>query len=144
MACLVLYERTFSMTRTSARAALAALALALGAAALPAQAHGDDHAHTPLHGGVVAEVGDVDYELVAQPERIALHLRDHGKPANTEGASARLTLLNGSEKTEATLAPAGAGTLEAKGAFKVAPGTKVVALVTLPGRKAANVRFVVK
>ena len=38
----------------------------------------------------------------------------------------------------------GAGTLEAQGAFKVAPGTKVVALVTLPGRKAATVRFVVK
>ena len=34
--------------------------------------------------------------------------------------------------------------LEAKGAFKVAPGTKVVALVALPGKKAANVRFAVK
>jgi len=36
------------------------------------------------------------------------------------------------------------GKLEAKGAFKVAAGTKVVALVTLPGKKAANVRFAVK
>jgi hypothetical protein len=86
----------------------------------------------------------MDYELVAQPERITLHLRDHGKPAKTEGASARLTLLSGSDKTEATLTPAAAGTLEAKGQFKVAPGTKVVALVTLPGKKAANVRFAVK
>ena len=86
----------------------------------------------------------MDYELVAQSERITLHLRDHGKPAKTEGASARLTLLSGSEKTEATLAPATAGTLEAKGQFKVGPGTKVVALVSLPGRKAANVRFALK
>ena len=133
------------MNRSTTRAALAALAFALATAtALPAHAHGDDHSHAPLHGGVVTEVGDMDYELVAQPERITLHLRDHGKPAKTEGASAKLTLLNGSEKTEATLAHAGAGTLEAQGAFKVAPGTKVVALVTLPGRKAANVRFVLK
>lgn len=120
---------------------IAALALAL-AAALPAAAH--DHAHEPLHGGTVAEVADVDYELVARADGITLHLRDHGQPMKTEGGSARLTLLNGSEKFEATLAPAGAGALQAKGAFKVAPGTKAVALVTLPGRKAANVRFVVR
>jgi hypothetical protein len=137
------HERKNPMNHAPIRAALAALALTLGTA-LPAHAHGDDHSHTPLHGGVVTEVGDMDYELVAQPERITLHLRDHGKPAKTEGASARLTLLNGSEKTEATLAPAAAGTLEAKGQFKVAPGTKVLALVTLPGKKAANVRFAVK
>ena len=125
------------------RAALAALALALGAA-LPAHAHGDSHATAPQHGGVLAQAADMEYELVAQPGRITLYLSDHGQPARTEGASAKLTLLNGSEKTEATLAPVGAGTLEAQGAFKVAPGTKVVALVTLPGRKAANVRFVLK
>jgi len=134
----------FASTR-AALAALSALALALVlGAALPAHAHGDSHATAPRHGGVVAQAADVDYELVAQPGRITLYLSDHGQPARTEGASAKLTLLNGSEKTEATLASAGAGTLEAQGAFKVAPGTKVVALVTLPGRKAANVRFVVK
>ena len=131
------------MNHASTRSALAAIALAFGAA-LPAYAHGDNHSHNPQHGGVVTEVGDMDYELVAQPERITLHLRGHGQPAKTEGASAKLTLLNGSEKSESTLTPAGAGTLEAKGQFKVAPGTNVVALVTLPGKKAANVRFAVK
>ena len=125
------------------RAALAALALALGTA-LPAHAHGDSHATAPQHGSVLAQVADMEYELVAQPGRITLYLSDHGQPAKTEGASARLTLLSGSDKTEATLTPAAAGTLEAKGQFKVAPGTKVVALVTLPGKKAANVRFAVK
>lgn len=34
--------------------------------------------------------------------------------------------------------------LEAKGAFKVGAGTKVVALVSLPGKSAAIVRFVFK
>ena len=125
------------------RAALAALALALGSA-LPAYAHGDSHATAPQHGGVLAQAADMEYELVAQPGRITLYLSDHGQPAKTEGASARLTLLSGSDKTEATLTPAAAGTLEAKGQFKVAPGTKVLALVTLPGKKAANVRFAVK
>lgn len=100
--------------------------------------------HKPQHGGIVAEANDMDYELVAQPDTLTLYLRDHGKPAKTEGMSAKLTLLNGTEKSEAVLAPAGEGKLEAKGTFKVAPGTKVVALVTLPGKKAANVRFAVK
>ncbi|WP_404299882.1 hypothetical protein [Alicycliphilus denitrificans] len=131
------------MNHATTRAALAALALALGSA-LPAYAHGDNHAHTPQHGGVVTEVGDMEYELVARPDRITLYLRAHGQLAKTDGASARLTLLSGSDKTEATLAPSGAGTLEAKGAFKVSPGTKVVALVMLPSRKVANVRFAVK
>ncbi|MBI3101916.1 MAG: hypothetical protein HYY98_10240 [Burkholderiales bacterium] len=121
---------------------LAALALAL---CVPAFATGNHaHEHKPLHGGIVTEVADIDYELVAQSDTLTLHLRDHGKPFALDGASAKLTLLNGSEKTEATLSPAGDGKLQAKGSFKVAPGTKVVALVTVPGKKAANVRFAVK
>ena len=121
---------------------LAALALALCGSAFAAGNHA--HEHKPLHGGIVTEVADIDYELVAQPDTLTLHLRDHGKPLALDGASAKLTLLNGSEKTEATLSPAGDGKLQAKGSFKVAPGTKVVALVTVPGKKAANVRFAVK
>ena len=130
----------------STRRILAALAFAAfgSTAAFAAGDHGAGHDHKPLHGGIVAESNDMDYELVAKPDTLTLHLRDHGKPARTEGVSARLTLLNGTEKSEAVLAPAGEGRLEAKGTFKVASGTKVVALVTLPGKKAANVRFAVK
>ena len=128
------------------RQLFAALALAAvtTTAAHAAGDHGAGHDHKPHHGGIVAEANDMDYELVVQPGTLTLHLRDHGKPAKTEGAIAKLTLLNGTEKSEVVLAPAGEGKLEAKGAFKVAPGTKVVALVTLPGKKAANVRFAVK
>ena len=125
-------------------AALALAALATTTAAHAAGDHGAGHDHKPQHGGIVAEANDMDYELVAKPDTLTLHLRDHGKPAKTEGVRAKLTLLNGTEKSEAVLAPAGEGKLEAKGAFKVAAGTKVVALVTLPGKKAANVRFAVK
>ena len=92
----------------------------------------------------MVEAHDMDYELIAKADILTLHLRDHGKPAKTDGVSAKLTLLNGTEKSEAVLAPVAEGKLEAKGRFKVAPGTKVVAMVTMPGKKAANVRFVVK
>ena len=126
-------------------ATIAAISLTFASAAFAAGGkHDHAHEHQPMHGGVVVEVRDMDYELVAKPDTITLHLRDHGKPAKTEGVSAKLTLLNGTEKSEAVLVPAGEGRLETKGIFKVAPGTKVVALVTLPGKKAANVRFAVK
>jgi hypothetical protein len=121
---------------------LAALALAASGAAFAAGDH--SHASKPEHGGVVADAGDIGYELVARPDTLTLHLRDHGKPVKTEGAGAKLTLLSGTEKSEAVLVPAGDGKLEAKGTFKVAAGTKVVALVTLPGKKPANVRFALK
>lgn len=121
---------------------LATLALTLAGSAFAAGEH--SHAPQPEHGGVVAEAGEIGYELVARPDILTLYLRDHGKPVKTEGVGARLTLLSGTEKSEAVLVPAGEGKLEAKGTFKVAAGTKIVALVTLPGKKAANVRFALK
>ncbi len=75
-------------------ALLASIALAL---AVPASAAGEkhDHAHEhkPMHGGVVVEVKDMDYELVARPTTIQLFLRDHGKAADVSKASAKVTLL---------------------------------------------------
>ena len=72
---------------------------------------------------------------------MVVHLRDHGKPASVKGASGKLTILSGSEKMEAVLASSGDDKLEAKGSFKLGPGTKFVATVNLPGKKAVNVRF---
>ena len=109
----------------------------------PAHAAGG-HDLTPKHGGVVAEANDLDFELVARADSLTLHVRDHGKAVPMQGASAKLTLLTGTERADVQLAPAGTDRLEAKSAFKLGPGTKVVAAVTLPGRKAANVRFVLK
>lgn len=125
-------------------ASLSALALCLSGAAFAVDDHKHGHEHKPLHGGVVVEANDIDFELVATADSIALFVRDHGKAASTQGATAKVTLLNGTEKTEATLAPAGDNKLEAKGAFKVGSGTKAVASVTLAGRKPVNVRFAIK
>ena len=125
------------------QALLASIALALAGSAFAAGEHNHAHEHKPLHGGVVVEVKDMDYELVAKPTAIQLHLRDHGKPTDVSKASAKLTLLSGAEKQEVELKPAG-DKLEATGTFKVGPGTKVVALVTIAGKPAGTVRFALK
>jgi hypothetical protein len=106
-------------------------------------ADGHDHAHEPLHGGIVAEARDIDFELVARADALQLYLRDHGKAVDVSQASAKLTLLAGSDKQEVELRPAGAR-LEAKGTFKVGTGVKAVALVSLPGKPAMTVRFALK
>jgi hypothetical protein len=122
---------------------LATFALTLASAAFAAGGkHDHAHEHKPLHGGVVVEVKDIDYELVAKPTMIQLHLRDHGKPADVSKATAKLTLLTGAEKQKVELKPAG-DKLEATGSFKVGPGTKAVAVVTVAG-KPATVRFAMK
>ncbi len=123
---------------------LASITLALAGSAYAAgEKHAHAHGHKPLHGGVVVEVKDVDYELVAKPTVIQLHLRAHGKPADISKATAKLTLLSGTEKQEIELKPTG-DKLEATGSFKVGPGTKVVALVTIAGKPAGTVRFALK
>jgi hypothetical protein len=119
---------------------VAAACVALSGTALAS----DNHDLTPKHGGLVVVANDLDFELVAKANLITLHVRDHGKVVGTKGATGKLTLLAGSEKSEASLAPAGDDRLEAKGSFKVAAGTRVVATVQLPGKKPANVRFVLK
>lgn len=134
--------------------AIAALALSFATAGIAADDHkghdhddkkGGEHAHDakPTHGGVVSVVKDVNYELVAKPDAITLYVTDHGKPVDTKGASATLTLLSASDKSEVKLTPAGENKLQAKGNFKVDKGTKVVASVNTGG-KAQSVRFTLK
>lgn len=103
-----------------------------------------DHGHKPKYGGVVQEVKEIQYELVARADSIVIFVEDHGKKVDTKGASAKITLLSGKDKSEAQLIPAGDNKIEAKGSFKIAPGTKVVAVVTLAGKPASSVRFTLK
>lgn len=121
---------------------LTAMALGASGAAFAADKHDHGHEHKPLHGGVVVEVKDMDYELVAKPEALQLYLRDHGKPADISKSSAKLTLLTGSDKQEVELKPAG-DKLEAKGSFQTATNTKVVAVISTSG-KSSTARFVLK
>ncbi len=114
--------------------------IALGASTA---AFGDGD-HKPIYGGVVAVVKDVQYELVAKPDSVAVFILDHGKKVGTKGATGKLTLLGGSEKTEVVLASVGENSVGAKGVFKVPPGTKAVAVITLEGKPAVSARFEIK
>jgi hypothetical protein len=116
----------------------AAIALVLASTAHASGAHD----HSPKHGGVVTEVKDMDYELVAKRSVVQLYLRDHGKKVDIAKATAKVTLLTGAEKQEVELKPAG-DKLEATGSFKVGPGTKAVAVVTVAG-KPSTARFNLK
>lgn len=124
----------FSKTITLAAASLF---LAFGG---PALAAGD---HAAKHGGIFVETKALDFEIVARPDGIQVYVADHGKPVKLDGAKGKVTLLNGTEKTEVDLVVAG-DRLEAKGAFKVQQGTKGIAAVTLAGKPGAVARFQVK
>ncbi|MDZ4074448.1 MAG: hypothetical protein U1E04_06830 [Hylemonella sp.] len=119
-------------------ASITALVLFFSTAAHAAGQH--SHADKPLHGGVVAEARDMDFELVAQKDKLRLYLRDHGKKVDVSNATATLTLLNGADKQDVALVPQGEW-LGAAGEFKVTKGTKVVAVVK-QSPKTVTVRFV--
>lgn len=119
---------------------LAVVALGLSALSFSvAMAHGGAKAK---HGGVVAMVSDLGFELVGTPDGAAIYVEDHGKPMVATGMKGKLTVLNGAEKSEADLVVAG-DKLEAKG-IQLASGAKVVASLVTPAAKAITVRFTVR
>lgn len=121
---------------------LAGLCLSLSLSlAGPARA-ADDHGHgaKALHGGVLVEASHLELELVHSGQQLRLYVRDHGKALPLQGASARLILLQGSARSELQLAPV-EDRLEATTA-RPAAGSKVLASLSLPGRRAVQARFV--
>lgn len=119
---------------------LIALTAAFAAASFNAHAHGDAK---PMHGGIVQVASDLQFELVAEGTGAALYVVDHGKPADTAKMSGKLTVLNGKEKSESELKPAGSNKLEASN-VKLAPGAKAVASISGAAGKVITVRFTVK
>jgi hypothetical protein len=118
------------------------MGLMMGCCALGFQAAHGHGAPTPQHGGVVQVVDDVGFELVAAGDTAVLYITDHGMPVPVEGMTGKLTVLSGSQKTEADLAVAGK-TLEAKG-IKLPSGAKAVATITNAEKKTLTVRFTIK
>lgn len=115
---------------------LAATTLACG----PTMAHGGA---SPQYGGIVQMVDDMSFELVARADSAELYLGDHGEKVPTANMTGKLTVLSGTNKSEAKFEPAGGHKLEAKG-VKIAKGDKVIALVTSADKKTTSVRFVIK
>ena len=130
-----------SIKRKSLGYLVAAVVMSTSAlAATQAFAHG---AAKPKHGGVVQSASDLSFELVPTGDGATLYVIDHDDEFDTAGTSGKLTALNGAEKSEAELKPAGGNTLEAKG-VKLGKGAKVVAVLTTPAKKAITVRFTMK
>ena len=118
----------------------AAIVLGVAFATTQVVAHED---HGAKNGGVLVETKIGDVEIVAKPQSIQIYITDHGKPMKLDGATAKITLLNGTEKLDANAVLVG-DKLEAKGAFKVVKGTKGIAVVTLAGKAPTTARFEIK
>ena len=119
---------------------LIAAALGLSAVAFTAAAHGPAKA---AHGGVVQSANDVSFELVAQANGASIYVIDHHSRPDVSKMTGKLTVLSGTEKSDAELKPVAADRLEATG-VKLVPGSKVVATLSSPGSKTTTVRFTVR
>lgn len=126
------------MTKTKL---IGAALLALGTLTAPvAWAHG---AAGPKHGGVVQVANDVSFELVGDADGATIYLVDHDAPMPSAGITGKLTVLTGTQKTEAEVKPAGDNKLKATG-IKLASGAKVVAVLSNVAGQTATVRFTAK
>ena len=126
------------MAMTGIRVVLASLLATLFMAT--ANGHGDTK---PRHGGIVEVSGDIKFELVASAAGAEIHIDDHGQTVPTAGASGKLTVMSGGAKSEAALEPVPGDKLVARG-VKLAKGDRVIAVVTLPDKSKASVRFLIK
>lgn len=121
------------------------LALMVMAVTVAAGSNAFAHGEKAKHGGIVQESSNgVNLELVAKDGKATIYVEDHGKPVATAGASGKLTVLNGKEKSEVPLEPAGENALASKGDVKLVSGTKAIAMITLADKKALSVRFAMK
>ena len=121
------------------RAAVLAFATLAGA---PALAH-DDHGK-PQHGGIVAEAGTFQGELVTGPKGPTLYVTDHGQPVPTAGASGKLVVLAGGQRSDLALSPAGDNRLAPAQSIPLPKGARAVATVTLKDGRSGALRFDVK
>lgn len=97
----------------------------------------------PMYGGIVQMANDLTFELVADNDGAILYLMDHGKPMSAKGITGKLTILQGSKKTDAEVKEAGDNKLRAAG-VKLAKGDKLVAVLANVAGKNMTVRFTVK
>lgn len=111
------------------------LALSLPTAAMAHAEHGQ-----PQFGGVVAEAGEAQFEIVSKDGKLVVHVTNHGAPLDTVGATGKLTVLTGTSKQDIQLKPAGGNRLEGAGSY--AAGAKLLLQVQLPGKKPLQARAV--
>ena len=108
-----------------------------GGAALAHTEHGQ-----PQHGGVVAEAGEAQFEIVARENKLTVFVTNHGAPVATAGASGKLTILAGNSKRELELKPDGENRMTGSGSLQVSE--KLLVTIQLPGKKPLQARAVAK
>lgn len=118
---------------------VALLAQPVYQSALAHDAHGK-----PRWGGVVADAGEFQAELVIKAGQAKIYLTQHADQLPSQGAGGKLTLLAGGKKEELTLAPVSDSALGATTTLKTGTGVKAVAVIQLPGQAPATLRFVLK
>lgn len=127
----------------SAVVVVAGLGLASGALAHEGHDHSAaKHDHTPVAGGIVAEVGDYDVELVAADGKTSLLLKDHdGNEQAADGFKASVLVLSGAKRAGPfELAPAGGNKLEGEG-VALKSGDKAILTLTDKAGKTAQGRY---
>lgn len=118
----------------------ASLAFSLSFGATQALAHAE-HGQ-PQHGGIHAEAGEAQFEIVARDGKLTVYVTSHGTPVDMAGANGKLTVLAGTTKSDIDLKPAGTNLLQGVGPVPV--GAKLLINVQLPGKKALQARAVMK
>ncbi|HEU6454162.1 MAG TPA: hypothetical protein VN201_01725 [Roseateles sp.] len=123
--------------------AAALIAVSSSAVAPLALAHADHG--KPQYGGIYGEAGTFQLELVAAEHTLTFYATLHGEPIATKGASGKVTILGADgSSSEAQLVAAGDNQLVAKIKQKPAPGSKILAAVSMPGKPAANIRYAIE
>lgn len=116
------------------------LFLALLVPTAQVQAHAE-HGQSQ-YGGVHAEAGEAQFEIVAKGGTVTVYVSNHGAPVDATGATGKLTVLAGTAKSELELKAAGKNLLQ--GAGEVPAGAKLLLNVQLPGKKALQARAVMR
>ena len=125
--------------RNTLGAAFTVLALGAGSPAFAHANHGE-----PMYGGVVAEAGMFQGELVLKANQFTVYITNHGDPVATAGAQAKATVLAGAQKVEFALSPAGENRLSGSAASALPSGARAVVAVKLPDGRAGSLRFELK
>ncbi|MFC7289321.1 hypothetical protein ACFQPC_14835 [Herminiimonas glaciei] len=102
------------------------------------------HGSKANHGGIVQSANDLSFELATRDGKVTIYVEDHDEEESTAGATGKLTILSGTEKTEVLLEPSGINKMVTRGEIKLSKGTKVIASITFANKNTVNVRFAIK
>lgn len=125
------------MTKTLKTLLLAVALSGYGNAALAHAEHGQ-----PQYGGVVAEAGEMQFEVVGKDGLLTVYLSNHGNPVLAAGATGKLTALAGTAKSEFDLKAVGDSRLQGSG--NIPAGAKLLINVQWAGKKPLQARAVMR